>query len=78
MTAVSVRVVLLATALVSLPVARAAMDHEISIDTALERVLIGLVVCWVGTAIVVGVWRHNRRQPVRRTAKPADDEGVER
>lgn len=78
MSGVSVRFVLLATALVSAPAVRAAMNHEISIDTALERVLIGLVVCWIAAGVVAAVWRHNQRQPVRRTAKPADDEGAER
>jgi hypothetical protein len=63
MNAASPRLVLLCTLLLSSPAILGALHGSMSIDTALERVLIGLVICWVAVAAVTNVWRHNERNP---------------
>jgi hypothetical protein len=61
MNAASPRIVLLCTLLLSSPAILGALHGSMGIDTALKRVLVGLVVCWVAVAVVTTVWRHNER-----------------
>jgi preprotein translocase subunit SecG len=61
MNVASPRLVLLCTLVLSSPAILGALHGSMGIDTALKRVLIGLVVCWVAVALVTNVWRHNER-----------------
>lgn len=75
MTGVSAKVVLGATALVCSPAIVAAVRRTLPVDVALERCLVGLVVCWMAAGVVAAVWRHNEIQAMRRPAPRTRSDG---
>jgi hypothetical protein len=78
MTGVSARIVLLCALVLSIPAIRGAMHGSMSIDVALERGLVALVVSWVGVALVTAVWRHNERHPRPHRYPPSPTETGEK